>query len=96
MITIRLRRYAMSGAGERESTERLSRDYQEILRVEAATPRTARSVGVSGMHHRTIVRGADHIEGTVSGGLGEEMALGLSPRGRAEAIVTASALNNSK
>jgi hypothetical protein len=55
----------MSGAGERESSERLSRDYQEILRVEAATPRTARSGGVSGMLHRTTVRRADHIEGTV-------------------------------
>jgi hypothetical protein len=43
----------------------LSRDYQEILRVEAATPRTARSGGVSGMLHRTTVRRADLIEGTV-------------------------------
>ena len=58
----------MSGAGERESSERLSRDYQEILRVEAATPRTARSVGVSGMHHRTTVRGVDPIGGIVSAG----------------------------
>ena len=65
-ITIRLRRHATSGAGERESrSERSSRDYQEILRVEAAMPRTARSGGVSGMHHRTTVRRADLIEGTV-------------------------------
>src|ERR1043166_462376 len=65
-ITIRLRRYATSGAGERESrSERSSRGYQEILRAEAATPRTARSGGVSGMLHRTTVRRADHIEGTV-------------------------------
>src|SRR5438093_1433646 len=64
-ITIRLRRYAMSGGGERESSEGLSRDDQEILRVEAATPRTARSGGVSGMLHRTTVRRADLIEGTV-------------------------------
>src|SRR5207248_4613038 len=64
-ITIRLRRYAMSGAGERESSEGLSRDDQEILRVEAATPRTAGSDGVSGMLHRTTVRRADLIEGTV-------------------------------
>src|SRR6059058_3103312 len=65
-ITIRLRRHATSGAGERESrSERSSRDYQEILRVEAAMPRTARSGGVSGMLHRTTVRRADLIEGTV-------------------------------
>src|SRR5213596_685119 len=64
--TIRLRRYAMSGGGERESrSERSSRGYQEILRVEAAMPRTARSGGVSGMLHRTTVRRADLIEGTV-------------------------------
>mgnify|MGYP003694559585 CR=1 FL=1 len=63
-ITIRLRRHATSGAGERESrSERSSRGYQEILRVEAATPRTARSGGVSGMLHRTTVRRADLIEG---------------------------------
>ena len=56
----------MSGAGERESrSERSSRDYQEILRVEAAMPRTARWGGVSGMLHRTTVRRADLIEGTV-------------------------------
>src|ERR1700757_1874 len=65
-ITIRLRRYATSGGGGPESrSERSSRDYQGILRVEAATPRTARSGGVSGMLHRTTVRGADLIEGTV-------------------------------
>src|SRR5216110_3672996 len=69
-ITIRLRRHARSGAGERESTERSSRDYQEILPVEAATPRTARSGGVSEMLHRTTVRRADHIGGIVSVGLG--------------------------
>src|SRR5450759_2424279 len=65
-ITIRLRRHATNGAGERESrSERSSRGYQEILHVEAATPRTARSGGVSGMLHRTTVRRADLIEGTV-------------------------------
>src|SRR5438034_9197448 len=65
-ITIRLRRHAMSGGGERESrSERSSRGYQGILRAEAAMPRTARSGGVSGMLHRTIVRGADLIDGTV-------------------------------
>src|SRR5438067_11462980 len=63
-ITIRLRRHATSGAGERESgNERWSRDYQEILRVEAAMPDTARTVGVSGMLHPTTVRRADLIEG---------------------------------
>src|SRR5215467_12726596 len=68
-ITIRLRRYPMSGEGERESrSERSSRDYQEILRVEAVMPRTARSVGVSGMLHRTTVRRADHI-----GGIGDSL-----------------------
>ena len=41
-----------------------SRDYQEILRVETATPRTARSGGVSGMLHRTTVRRAGLIEDT--------------------------------
>src|SRR5947208_15511995 len=65
-ITIRLRRHATSGGEERESrSERSSRGYQEILRVEAAMPRTARSGGVSGMLHRTTVRRADLIEGTV-------------------------------
>src|SRR5438046_3035388 len=65
-ITIRLRRYATSGGGQRESrSERSSRGYQEILRVEAAMPRTARSGGVSGMLHRTTVHRADLIEGTV-------------------------------
>src|SRR5881396_3529894 len=65
-ITIRLRRYATNRGGERESrSERSSRGYQEILRVEAAMPRTARSGGVSGMLHRRTVRGADLIEGTV-------------------------------
>src|SRR5437899_12299832 len=63
-ITIRLRRYATNGGGERESrTERSSRGYQEILRVEAAMPRTARSGGVSGMRHRTTGRRAELIEG---------------------------------
>ena len=46
-ITISLRRHATTGAGSAESSERSSRDYQEILRVEVATPRTARSGGVS-------------------------------------------------
>src|SRR5207253_9090535 len=65
-ITIRLRRHATSRAGEHESrNEGSSRDYQEILRVEAAMPRKARSGGVSGMLHRTTVRRADLIEGTV-------------------------------
>ena len=53
----------MSGGGERESRrERSGRDYQEILRVEPAMPRKARSGGVSGMLHRTTVRRADLIE----------------------------------
>src|SRR5256885_4954521 len=65
-ITTRLRRHRTKGAGERESrSERFSREYQEILRVEAARPRTARSGGVSGMLHRTTVRRADLIDGTV-------------------------------
>src|SRR4029077_8040291 len=65
-ITIRLPRHATSGAGDRESrSERSSGEYQEILPVEAATPRTARSGGVSVMHYRTTVRRADLIEGTV-------------------------------
>src|SRR5207244_9259507 len=65
-ITIRLRRHATSGGGGRESrSERSSRGYQEILRVEAAMPRTARAGGVSGMLHRTTVHRADLIEGTV-------------------------------
>src|SRR5438046_10402797 len=65
-ITIRLRRYVTSAGGEREArSERSSRGYQEILRVEAAIPRTARSGGVSGILHRTTVRRADLIEGTV-------------------------------
>src|SRR5258708_32113134 len=65
-ITISLRRHATSEAVDRESrSEGLSRDYQEILRVEAAMPRTARSGGVSGMHHRTTVRRADLIGGIV-------------------------------
>src|SRR6266550_8241067 len=62
-ITIRLRRHATSGGGERESEERWSRGYQEI--PEAAMRRTARSGGVSGMLHRITVRRADLIEGTV-------------------------------
>jgi len=66
-ITISLRRHAMSRAGERESrSESSSGEYQEILPVEAATPRTARSGGVSVMHHRTTVRRADLIGGIVS------------------------------
>ena len=65
-ITIRLHRHATSGGGERESrSERSSRGYQEILRMEAAMPRTVRSGGVSGMLHRTTVHRADLIEGTV-------------------------------
>jgi len=58
-IIIRLRRHATSSAGEHESrSERTSRDYQEILRVEAASPH-GRSGGVFGMLHRTTVRRAD-------------------------------------
>jgi hypothetical protein len=72
----------------------LSREYQEILPVEAATPRTARSGGGSGMLHRTTVRRVDLIEGIVSAGLGDRTASDLSPRERAEAIVIASALSN--
>src|SRR5438876_906162 len=65
-ITTSLRRYATSEGGEHESrSERSSRGYQEILRMEAAMPRTARSGGVSGMLHRTTARRADLIEGTV-------------------------------
>ena len=68
-ITIRLRRHATSGAGERESrSERSSREYQEILPVEAAALRAVRSGGVSGMHHRTTVRVVDPIGGIVSAG----------------------------
>ncbi len=89
-ITIRLRRHATSGAGERESrSEKSSREYQEILRVEAATPRTARSGGVSGMLPRTTDSGADLIGGTVSAGLGDR-----TPRERAETIVAASAVTS--
>ena len=65
-ITVRLRRQAASGGGDRESrSERSSRGYQEILRVETATHRTVRSGGVFGMLHRTTGRRADLIEGTV-------------------------------
>ena len=65
-ITIRLRRYATSGGGERASrSERSSRGYQEILRMVVAMPRKARSGGVSGMLHRITVPRADLIEGTV-------------------------------
>jgi hypothetical protein len=46
------------------------------------------------MLHRTTVRRADHIGGIVSAGLGDRTASDLAPRERAEAIVTASALNN--
>src|ERR1700693_370164 len=65
-ITIRLRRHGTKGAGENAGSRRLewSRDYQEILRAETATSRTARSGGVSGMPHRTTVRRADLIEDT--------------------------------
>src|SRR5436189_2864177 len=55
-ITIRLRRYAMSGVGERAfGNEKSSRDDKEIL--EAAMRRTARSGGVFGMLHQTTVPG---------------------------------------
>src|SRR6266700_1021559 len=86
-ITINLRRHATKRAGEQESlNEESSRDYQEILRVEAAMPRTAKSGGVSGKLHRTTVHRADLIEGTVSAGLGGRTASDLAPRERAEAI----------
>src|SRR5947209_13342125 len=63
-ITIRLHRHATSRAGEREArSERSSGGYTEILGVETAMLRTARSGGVSGMLHRTTVRRADIIEG---------------------------------
>src|SRR5438445_11388525 len=89
-ITISLRRHGTSGAGERECrSEKSSREYQEILRVEAATPRTARSGGVSGMLPRTTDSGADLIGGTVSAGLGDR-----TPRERAETIVAASAVTS--
>src|SRR3954447_6378492 len=66
-ITIRLPRHTTSGGGEREPrSERLSGASQEILRMESAMLHRARSDGVSGMHHRTIVRGADHIAGIAS------------------------------
>ena len=64
-ITIRLRRHATSGGGRESRSERSSRVYQEILRMEPAMPRTARSGGASEMLHRTTVRRADLIEGTV-------------------------------
>jgi hypothetical protein len=54
----------------------LSRDYQEILRVEAAMRRMAKSVGVSGMVHRTIVRRADLIEGTADSLAAELIGVG--------------------
>src|SRR6266853_5809809 len=80
-ITIRLRRQATSGGGERECrSERSSRGYQEILRVEAAMLRMARSGGVSGMLHRTIVRRADHIGGTVDSLVGNRGRLNASHR----------------
>lgn len=66
-IIIRLRRHARSGDRRRASgTERCTnRGHREILLVKAAMPRTARSVGVFGMLHRTTARGADLIEGIV-------------------------------
>jgi hypothetical protein len=86
-ITISLRRHATNRAGEHESRgERSSRGYQEILRAEAATPRTARSGGVSGMLHRTIVRRADLIGAIVSAGLGDRTPSDRGPRERAEAL----------
>ena len=66
-ITIRLRRHARSGAGERKSgSERASREDWAILHVEVATPHTGRSGGVSETHHRITVRGADLIDDIVS------------------------------
>src|ERR1043166_2311509 len=63
-ITIKLRRHATSGAGERDrGNERSSRDCREILHVAAAMSRMAASGGVFGMLHQ-IVRRDDLIEGT--------------------------------
>ncbi|MFL6505693.1 MAG: hypothetical protein ACJ8KC_09780, partial [Candidatus Udaeobacter sp.] len=68
-ITIRLRHHATSGAEERKFvSERARREEREVLRVEVATPHRAKSGGVSAMHHRTTVRGADLIDDIVSGG----------------------------
>jgi ATP-dependent RNA helicase RhlE len=53
------------GRGTRLPQRKIEPRLLEILRVEAAKPRTARSGGVSGMLHRTTVRRADPIEGTV-------------------------------
>src|SRR4030095_561767 len=64
-ITLRLHRHGTSGAGENadiRSSERWSRDYREILRVETAMLRMVRSGGVSAVGHRTTVRRADLIE----------------------------------
>jgi hypothetical protein len=81
-ITIRQRRHAMSGGEERGSrSERSSRGYQEILRVEAAMLHTARSGGVSGMRHRTTVCRADLIEGTVDSLVRNRAVDELSKRG---------------
>src|ERR1700675_4615215 len=65
-ITVRLLRYATSGGADRASrSERSSRGYQEILRMEAAMPRTARSGGVSGMLRLTTATRAYLMEATL-------------------------------
>jgi hypothetical protein len=66
LITISLRRHATSGErGCEFRSERSTGGYEETLPVEAMMVRTVRSGGVSGMLHRTTVRGADLIEDTV-------------------------------
>src|SRR6185295_11650224 len=65
-ITIRLRRHATNEDGARECrNERSNRGYREIPRAEAAMRHTVRSGGSFGKLHRTTVRRADLIEGTV-------------------------------
>ena len=56
------------GRGTGSHSKRANGEHQEILRVEAAMPGRATSGGISGMHRRTIVRGADHIGGIVNAG----------------------------
>ena len=68
-ITTRLLHHAKSEAAARGShSKKASGEHQEILRVEAAMPGRATLGGISGMHRRTIVRGADHIGGIVNAG----------------------------
>ena len=70
-ITTWPRRHATTGAEREFRSERSSPVCQEILPVKPATPRMARSGGVSVMHHRTTVHRADLIEGIVNGRLGD-------------------------